>query len=60
MLVLLMRLSVLAGRIIALTGRDGMAKGDSGRELAIALSVRLMRQNAARVNVMWSRRKQNY
>jgi len=34
---MLIRLFVLGGRIIALTGRDDMPKGDSGGELAIAL-----------------------
>jgi hypothetical protein len=35
---MLMRLFVLGGRIMALTGLDGMPAGDSGGELAIALS----------------------
>ena len=37
LLVMLMRLFVRGGRIIALTGRDGMPDGDPGGELAIAL-----------------------
>ena len=37
LLVMLMRLCVLGGRIIALTGRDGLPEGDPGGELAIAL-----------------------
>ena len=34
---MLIRLVVLGGRIIALTGRGGMPEGDPGGELAIAL-----------------------
>ena len=39
---MLIRLFVLGGRIIALTGREGMPEGDPGGELAIALLVPLV------------------
>jgi hypothetical protein len=42
---MLMRLFVLGGRIIALTGRGGAPEGDSGGELAIALMIPSLRQN---------------
>ena len=42
LLVMLIRLFVLGGRIIALTGREGMPEGDPGGELAIALLVPLV------------------
>lgn len=40
-----MRLFVLGGRIIALTGRGGMPEGDPGGELAMALLYPSLRQN---------------
>ena len=48
---MLMRLFVLGGRIIALTGRDGMPWGDPGGELAIALSIPSLRQNVVGVKM---------
>jgi hypothetical protein len=51
LLVILMRLFVLGGRIIALTGRGGAPEGDSGGELAIALMNPSLRQNMALVKV---------
>lgn len=44
---MLMRLVVLGGLIIALTGLEGPPDGDPGGELAIALIRPSLRQNAA-------------
>jgi hypothetical protein len=46
---MLMRLVVLGGLIIALTGREGMPAGDPGGELAMALKNPSLRQNT----MMW-------
>ena len=45
LLVMLMRLFVLGGLIIALIGRWGKPAGDSGGELAMALDAPSLRQN---------------
>jgi hypothetical protein len=51
---MLIRLFVLGGLIIALTGREGMPAGDPGGELAIALKNPSLRQNTTTVErVSW-------
>lgn len=52
---MLIRLVVLGGLIIALTGLGGPAEGDSGGELAMALSNPSLRQNVVGVEdvVLW-------
>jgi hypothetical protein len=53
LLVMLMRLFVLGGLIIALTGLGGLPEGDPGGELAIALLIPSLRQNAEISNILY-------
>jgi hypothetical protein len=53
LLVMLMRLFVLGGLIIALTGLGGLPEGDPGGELAITLLSPSLRQNAEISNILY-------
>jgi hypothetical protein len=53
LLVMLMRLFVLGGLIIALTGLGGLPEGDPGGELAITLLIPSLRQNAEISNILY-------